>query len=357
MGQTLEIFMPVYEGSLLSLVAELRQGNEPDVTLREWTETMLRQILLALDHVHTRGTIHRDVKPANILYKGGKFFLTDFGIAKNMDSLRTIIGTPPYAAPELFSHGEQTPKLDIYSLGVTVVECVKELPPRELLPQRQPWHQALQVKLLELAPTLASMLADIPDQRPTARQLLEDALQQSPAGLFQRENLRNDINPSNASPPERQADTPSTIYTAALTAMDWTRTIATAIYRGVAQSTQRNDNLQPLQPPQPNPEPHYLQPPNSSNTPPTQTVRTTRPARSVRSVKSAKSAKVAGSANRANSTNNNRNRSGEAESSSRYRRYTRSQSVATSNQELRRSRRSISKSILKAPELRELGFR
>ena len=80
------------------------------------TNRMLYQILDALDFVHTYNPqiIHRDIKPANILYQGNKFLLTDFGIAKVVDTSRTMAGSKWYAAPEVRQNGEQTPKVDIY---------------------------------------------------------------------------------------------------------------------------------------------------------------------------------------------------------------------------------------------------
>ncbi|KAF4943436.1 hypothetical protein FGADI_13425 [Fusarium gaditjirri] len=85
----IQIFMPVYEGNLLNLLQEARdkgreardKGQEAVLAI---TSKMLFQMLQALAFVHTHDPpiIHRDVKPLNILHRGGNFFLTDFGIAK-----------------------------------------------------------------------------------------------------------------------------------------------------------------------------------------------------------------------------------------------------------------------------------
>jgi serine/threonine protein kinase len=117
--------MPVYHGNLLNLLKRLKDANAPPDAIQATTATMLHQMLLALDHVHTQGIIHRDIKPANILYRGDDFFLTNFGIAKVMDSSRIMAGTRWYTAPEVQSNGDQTPKVDIYSLSVILSRCYR----------------------------------------------------------------------------------------------------------------------------------------------------------------------------------------------------------------------------------------
>ena len=89
----IEIFMHIYEGNLLELIKRERLKG-PDV-LRATRRRMLHQISNALHFVHTRNSliIHRDVKPPNILFQGDNFYLTDFGIAKPVDTSRTVVGT------------------------------------------------------------------------------------------------------------------------------------------------------------------------------------------------------------------------------------------------------------------------
>ena len=88
---------------------------------------VLREVAAALDHVHAQGIIHRDIKPSNILLRAGDdhAFLTDFGVAKNMQGTRLTqisgvrIGTAHYMSPEqAMGMRELTPAADIYSLGV-----------------------------------------------------------------------------------------------------------------------------------------------------------------------------------------------------------------------------------------------
>ncbi|MBI4475753.1 MAG: serine/threonine protein kinase [Acidobacteria bacterium] len=85
------------------------------------------QICNAVDHAHGQGVIHRDLRPANVLVPAsGLVKVADFGTSRFLEIAAhgtTIIGSPPYMAPEQF-HGKAVFASDIYSLGVTMYQML-----------------------------------------------------------------------------------------------------------------------------------------------------------------------------------------------------------------------------------------
>src|SRR5262249_58153190 len=85
-----------------------------------------------LEHAHSCGVVHRDVKPANLMIDSqGKLWVTDFGLARfGADSGLTmtgdLLGTLRYMSPEqaLAKHGLVDHRTDIYSLGATLYELL-----------------------------------------------------------------------------------------------------------------------------------------------------------------------------------------------------------------------------------------
>jgi serine/threonine protein kinase/outer membrane protein assembly factor BamD (BamD/ComL family) len=97
---------------------------------------IIAQVAEALDFAHSKGIVHRDVKPANIiLLDGGRAKITDFGIAKiasgtaNLTTTGQFLGTPNYMAPEQIKGAPVDGRTDIFSLGICLYECLTRRKP------------------------------------------------------------------------------------------------------------------------------------------------------------------------------------------------------------------------------------
>lgn len=101
------------------------------------TILMMKSILPILKTVHESGTIHRDVKPANIIFSEDKYFLVDFGASKQVSETvlaktGTTIGSVGYAAPEQV-FGKAGYSSDIFSLGVTCIHLLTGMQPIDMM--------------------------------------------------------------------------------------------------------------------------------------------------------------------------------------------------------------------------------
>jgi hypothetical protein len=162
---------------------------------------ILSQIANALDHAHSQGIVHRDVKPTNIfITKTGMAVLADFGITRAV-SLGVVtqtgairIGTPGYMAPEQVLGSTVDARSDLYSLGVVAYEMlsgrtpfqaesplalmhdvVSELPP--------PIRQVRPDLPAEVERVLAKALAKEPEQRYGSVGAFAQALERAVAGV------------------------------------------------------------------------------------------------------------------------------------------------------------------------------
>ncbi|KAM9339059.1 serine/threonine-protein kinase PAK 6b [Symphorus nematophorus] len=114
-------------GALTHIVSETRLTEEQ-------TATVCEGVLQALSYLHSQGVIHRDIKSDSILLTlDGRIKLSDFGfcaqISKDVPKRKSLVGTPYWMAPEVISKTPYGTEVDVWSLGIMVVEMVDGEPP------------------------------------------------------------------------------------------------------------------------------------------------------------------------------------------------------------------------------------
>ncbi len=139
-------------------------------------------VAAALAHAHAQGVVHRDVKPANLVFDPAsrRVWLTDFGAGRLDDAERTrtgvLVGTPSFMAPEQLAGRPPDASGDVYALAATLFQLLTGRLPHEgatmgALLQSMARQRALDLRHLrpELPDTLARLLAQALEREPAAR--------------------------------------------------------------------------------------------------------------------------------------------------------------------------------------------
>lgn len=160
------------------------------------TVKLAGELLSALDHAHSHGFIHRDVKPENVVVSPQGAVLLDFGIARAVsasgkDRLTRsgiAVGTSTYMSPEQISALKEIDcRSDLYSLGCVLFECLAGQPPfihrneavvlQQHLTQPAPDLRTLRPEVPEvIAMAIARALAKAPEERWESASAMRDAL-------------------------------------------------------------------------------------------------------------------------------------------------------------------------------------
>eukprot|EP00249_Psilotum_nudum_P022750 c28631_g1_i2 orf=709-3417(-) len=188
-GDNLYIYLELVSGgSIYRLVKEFKRLKEP--VIQRYT----RQILQGLHYLHSKNTVHRDIKGANILVDhDGRIKLADFGMAKHVEkeaSPLSFKGSPYWMAPEVIMQNNTGYEfaVDIWSLGCTVIEMVTGKPPWSEYEGVAAMFKVTRCDSPPIPNSFSSKGKDFvrlclqknPAERPTAAMLLEHAFVQIP---------------------------------------------------------------------------------------------------------------------------------------------------------------------------------
>ncbi|XP_042543693.1 serine/threonine-protein kinase PAK 6 [Dipodomys spectabilis] len=181
-GEELWVLMEFLQGGALTdIISQVRLNEEQIATVCE-------AVLQALAYLHAQGVIHRDIKSDSILLTlDGRVKLSDFGfcaqISKDVPKRKSLVGTPYWMAPEVISRSLYATEVDIWSLGIMVIEMVDGEPPyfsdspvqamKRLRDSPPPKLKSSHKVSPVLRDFLERMLVRDPQERATAQELLD----------------------------------------------------------------------------------------------------------------------------------------------------------------------------------------
>jgi serine/threonine protein kinase len=198
----------------------------------ERTSRILTQVAAALDAAHSRGLVHRDVKPANILVaRDDHVYLTDFGLVKSVTSdsgptqTGQVVGTVNYVAPETIHGRGSDARSDVYALGCVVFQMLTGYVPFEReTPVATMWAHSSEPppplpaatgdgSMASVDEVIARSLAKEPDDRFQSAgdmaRAFAAAVSGVPVAAPERSVARGDAAPDGASTPQTVIDSPS----------------------------------------------------------------------------------------------------------------------------------------------------
>ena len=190
---SLALSMPFHPGTTLTE----RVRAEGPLTPDEVRHLGLR-LSGALADAHRRGVLHRDVTPNNVMLGASPddAVLTDFGLARTQDGTATatsVLGTPGYAAPEVYSGQRTDPRSDLYGLGAVLYFAATGRSPHgvgspaailkhQISEDPEPLATACPGLPADLAGTIEALLSRSPERRPpSAREVAEALTAATPA--------------------------------------------------------------------------------------------------------------------------------------------------------------------------------
>ncbi|KAM4694304.1 hormonally up-regulated neu tumor-associated kinase homolog A-like [Discoglossus pictus] len=173
-------------GDLMDKICDKKKLEERDV------RKYIRQIMSAVEHLHHHGVVHRDLKIENFLLdENCNIKLVDFGLSNTIKTegmsqelLNTQCGSPAYAAPELLANKKYGPKVDVWSIGVSMFAMLTGTLPFTVEPFniKQLHQKMVNGEISPIPPDISSgsvqfmhiLLEPDPAKRPTVTEAMED---------------------------------------------------------------------------------------------------------------------------------------------------------------------------------------
>lgn len=198
-GDSLLIAMEFADGGDLDRQIKQRAANGSHYFQEHEVLFMFLQICMALDHIHTKKMLHRDIKGANIfLTSTGVIKLGDFGFSHEYEETvsnavaGTFCGTPYYLAPELWENKKYSKKADVWSVGVLLYEMLALKRPYTAQNMRGLMEKVLEGKFppppphysQDMRELVAFILDRDPDKRPAVRDILQHPYMKEGMKLF-----------------------------------------------------------------------------------------------------------------------------------------------------------------------------
>src|SRR6476646_7797263 len=175
-GDVNYIAMRYVEGPTLKELID--RGLSPDQAV-----ALVRQVLEGARFAHRNGSVHRDLKPQNVIVdEEGKAVVTDFGIARagvsEITQTGSVMGTPQYLSPEQAQGFEVTPVSDLYSIGVILYEALTRRVHFEA-------DSAVAIAMTQVAETPQRPSSINPQVSPALDAVVMRALEKEPGQRFQ----------------------------------------------------------------------------------------------------------------------------------------------------------------------------
>ncbi|XP_018407287.1 PREDICTED: serine/threonine-protein kinase PAK mbt isoform X1 [Cyphomyrmex costatus] len=176
------VVMEYLEGGALTDIVTHSRMDESQIA------TVCSQCLKPLAYLHSQGVIHRDIKSDSILLTAdGRVKLSDFGfcaqVSQELPKRKSLVGTPYWMSPEVISRLPYGPEVDIWSLGIMIIEMIDGEPPffnepplqamRRIRDMPPPKLKNFHKVSPRLQGFLERMLVRDPAQRATAAELLQ----------------------------------------------------------------------------------------------------------------------------------------------------------------------------------------